>query len=117
MTTTETSKLLSLISSTYRREFSGANDAELALQMGLWQKAFADTDYAEVLSAVQNYIFTDRTGFAPVIGKIKEMLEGGQEKKDVGALNRRPYPQSFIDAVHKFLAEEEAAGRYHRLPG
>lgn len=37
----------------------------------------------------------------------------GNDKTSLSwALNRRPYPQSFIDTVHKFLAEEEAAGRY-----
>ena len=30
------------------------------------------------------------------------------------ALNNRPYPQSFIDEVHQFLAAEEAAGRFKR---
>lgn len=38
----------------------------------------------------------------------KNAPKGGWE------LNNRPYPQSFIDTVHNFLAEEEKAGRYKR---
>ena len=104
MTTTETSKLLTLISSTYRREFSNASDADLALQIGLWQKAFADVPYEKVLAAVQSFIFSDTAGFAPVIGKIREILlqEGGMDEAEAWALVSRACQNGLYGAKKEF---------------
>ncbi len=63
-----------MLSMTYRREFSTFSQEEAELFAGLWQKAFADVPAEKVSEAVQNYIFTDKTGFAPTIGMINSMV-------------------------------------------
>lgn len=74
MTKQDTMKILSLLSMTYRRELTGLSEQERETQVGLWQKAFTDVPFEKVSEAVQNYIFTDKTGFAPTIGMINSMV-------------------------------------------
>ena len=79
--------------------------------ISLWLSIFPDDSFEAVNTAIISLI-SKGAKFAPVIGEIKAEMDNGKPKND-WALNRRPYPQSFIDEVHQFLAEEEAAGRYH----
>lgn len=78
--------------------------------ISLWLSFFGNDSYEDVNNAIASLI-NKGAKFVPVIGEIKaEMAKDGP--KGDWALNHRPYPQSFINAVHKFLAEEESAGRY-----
>ena len=73
---------------------------------------FADDSFETVSGAITTII---RSGakFAPSVGEIRAEIDKVNPKSS-WELNRRPYPQSFINTVKRFLAEEEAAGRYKK---
>lgn len=48
-------------------------DDKATPRVKLWSTMFADEPYNLVLTAVQQYLATDTKGFAPTIGKIKEI--------------------------------------------
>ena len=79
--------------------------------ISLWLNIFSDDSFEAVNGAIVSLI-SKGAKFAPVIGEIKAEMANGKPKND-WALNHRPYPQSFINTIHKFLAEEEVAGRWH----
>lgn len=85
MTQKETAQVLSLIFSTYKREFKDHTDADKKVMLGLWTKAFEDKHYVLVMSAVEYYIFNDTSGFAPSIGNIKEIIKNASEENLGGA--------------------------------
>ena len=97
MTKQETVKLLALISSAYKREFSALTEEELNVQASLWYEAFANDPAEDVARAVKDYIFTDKTGFAPSIGKIREVVK--PQKRPI-----ETYP-SFKKTVREFMAD------------
>ena len=71
--------------------------------ISVWMKFFSGDSYTEVDSAITSLI-QGGAKFVPVIGEIRAEMDKGKPK-NTWALNQRPYPQSFIDAVHKFLEE------------
>ena len=103
----EVRRCLTTLKLAYPKAYAGMKKADGEEMISLWLTMFADDSFEEVSSAIASLI---RNGakYCPVIGEIKAEM-GKADRKDCGALNRRPYPQSFIDTVHKFLAEEEAA--------
>lgn len=75
MTTQETVQVLSLIFSTYKREFKDHTENDKKVMIGLWTTAFKDKPSALIMAAVEYYIFNDSTGFAPTIGNINNVLQ------------------------------------------
>lgn len=67
-------KILSLIFSTYKREFKDHTEEDRKIMLGLWMKAFSDKAPVLIMSAVEYYIFNDSSGFAPTIGNINDIL-------------------------------------------
>ena len=102
MTKQETVKLLALISSAYKREFSALTEEELNVQASLWYEAFANDPAEDVAKAVKDYIFTDKTGFAPSIGKIREVVK--PQKRPI-----ETYP-SFQKTVREFMEDYNRYG-------
>lgn len=74
MTQQDMAKILSLIFSTYKREFKDHSEEDRRIMLGLWTKAFADKAPVLIMSAVEYYIFNDASGFAPTIGSINNIL-------------------------------------------
>lgn len=104
----ETAKILACLKVAYPGAY---NDVSIEDTVSLWSSMFTEETYEDVKKAVYGLIEKRKSSFPPSIGEIKAEMGKDNPKTD-WALNRRPYPQSFIDDVHKFLAEEEAAGRY-----
>lgn len=113
MTRDEVRSCLKTLWLAYPNSYGGLSKAETEDMISLWLKMFANDSFESVSNAIESLINKGQK-FAPVIGEIKAEMNNGNPKSTGGELNRRPYPQSFIDTVHKFLAEEEAAGRYQR---
>lgn len=65
---------------------------------------FADDSFEDVSGAI-TAIIRNGAKFAPSVGEIRAEIDKVNPKSS-WELNRRPYPQSFIDTVHKFLREE-----------
>ena len=62
-------------------------------------------DSFETVSGAITALIQNGAKFAPSVGEIRAVLDKVNPKSS-WELNRRPYPQSFIDTVHKFLREE-----------
>lgn len=71
MTLEETSKILAVIKKEYPHAFKDLTPQEKKDKVVFWQKMFADDEYSVVGAAVEIYIATDTTGFAPIIGQLK----------------------------------------------
>jgi len=106
----ETAKILACLKVAYPAAY---NDVNIEDTVDLWANMFANENYDQVSKAVYSLIEKRKSTFPPSIGEVKAEIVK-DNPKDVGDLNRRPYPQSFINTIKKFLAEEEAAGRWHR---
>lgn len=71
MTEMEAAKILTVICECWPR-FSEGRDIRSTAR--LWQRMFANDEYAQVEAALTAYIATDTKGFAPSIGALKERL-------------------------------------------
>lgn len=108
----EVCRCLKTLKLTYPGAYSRLSAADAEEMISVWMRMFADDSFDDVNRAITSLI-KNGTKFVPTAGEIKAEMEK-LSPQSTWALNRRPYPQSFIDAVHSFLAEEEAAGRYQR---
>lgn len=72
--------------------------------IAVWLRIFTNDSFEAVSDAITSLI---RNGakFAPAAGEIRAEIDKINPKSS-WELNRRPYPQSFIDTVHRFLEEE-----------
>lgn len=66
--------VLSIMRAAYPSFYREMGKRELENIVDLWQTMFADDDPALVTGAVKAFIATDKKGFPPVIGVIKEKL-------------------------------------------
>ena len=83
MTEQETRKVLASIYVLFKREKSVLNSEEKNMEVRLWTKAFANVPYSKVSSAVETYIYTDRSGFAPTIGAINGILNEADKASEI----------------------------------
>lgn len=51
--------------------------------VNLWQTMFADYDYQLVMTALQTYITSDRSGFAPSIGQLLDIIRKLTTEEDM----------------------------------
>ena len=108
----EVIKCLKNIRLAYPNAFKSLSKKDAEEMITVWLKMFTAESFEEVDGAVTSLIQAGAK-FAPSVGDIKAEL-GKAKPQSTWELNRRPYPQSFIETVHKFLVEEEKAGRYKR---
>ena len=111
MTNEEVKGILSTFKAAFPNAFKNMGREEGNAILSLWCRELEAEGINKVRSAVSALISEKPATWVPSIGDVKREIEK-QFPQGTWALNRRPYPQSFIDTVHKFLAEEEAAGRY-----
>lgn len=74
MTKQDTYRVLGIMQAYYRDAFRGMTDDALNMTVSLWQELFADEPVALVQAAVKAYASTDKKGFMPVPGQIKEQI-------------------------------------------
>ncbi len=86
MTKQDTYQVLAALQAFYPDSFRGMTDAAAQLKVTLWQEQFADEPVALVQAAVKAYVSTDKKGFMPVPGQIKEQIAILQDK---GGLNEQ----------------------------
>lgn len=104
MTKQDTYQVLAMLQAFYPDAFRGMSDTAAQLKVTLWQEQFADEPAELVQAAVKAYISTDKKGFMPVPGQIKEQIailrnEGGLNEQDawelvVNALRNSSYGSS-----------------------
>lgn len=108
MTREETKQILMVVQAAY----PNFNPPDRAVTVDIWHRFLGDYTYAQVDAAVDTYIRSDTSGFAPDIGKVIEKL---QTLFMESSLNEMAAWEMVLRAIRNsgYHAEEEFA----RLPG
>lgn len=106
MTKLDTYQVLGILRSFYPGSFVGSDDEE-RLRIALWQEQFADEPATLVQAAVKAYVSTDKKGFMPVPGQIKEQIavlrdKGGLNEQDAWELVTNALRNSSYGSVEEF---------------
>ena len=103
----DTYQVLATLQAFYPDSFRGMTDAAAQMKVALWQDIFADEPAALVQAAVKAYVSTDKKGFMPVPGQIKEQIAilrdtGGLNEQDAWELVTKALCNSSYGAVEEF---------------
>lgn len=106
MTKQDTYQILGILRAIYPGSFVGSDDEE-RLRVTLWQKIFADESATEVRRAVESFVATDKKGFMPVPGQIKEQIAilrdgGGLNEQDAWELVTNALRNSSYGSAEEF---------------
>ena len=82
MTKQDTYQVLGVLRSFYPN-VSVASDEDERLRLTLWHEQFANEPGAVVLAAVKAFVATDKKGFMPVPGQIKEQIAIIRDRKEM----------------------------------
>lgn len=74
MTKNEVLQVLSILKVAYPNSYKDMTKTDANALVMLWERQFADYEYPTVQSAIDAIISTDTSGFAPSVGKVKEMI-------------------------------------------
>ena len=74
MTIQETSLIMDILNASYPRFYSGLSKDEKYKTAILWAEIFKNDPAQSVAQTVKEFISTDKKGFPPAIGQIKEKL-------------------------------------------
>ena len=74
MTKQETYRVMAVLQAIYPDSFRGMSEAAAQMKVEIWNKIFADDPADTVEAAVMAYIATDKKGFMPTPGQIKEQM-------------------------------------------
>lgn len=74
MTKQDTYKVLLVFQTFYRDSFKELSNEAAQLTLELWHELFKDEPVEEVVAAAKAFVATDKKGFPPVPGQIKEQL-------------------------------------------
>ena len=74
MTVAETGQIMDVLATAYPQFYARQTPKELDRAVTLWAAMFADDDYDTVLAAVRAFIVSDKKGFPPHIGAIKDRM-------------------------------------------
>lgn len=107
MTKQDTYQVLAVLQAFYPDAFRGMTDAAVHLKVALWQEMFADEPATLVQAAVKAYVSTDKKGFMPVPGQIKEQIavlrdKGGLNEQDAWELVTNALRNSIYGSVEEF---------------
>lgn len=107
MTKQDTYQVLATLQAFYPDSFRGMTDSAAQLKVTLWQEQFADEPATLVQAAVKAYVSTDRKGFMPVPGQIKEQIsilrdQGGLNEQDAWELVTNALLNSSYGSAEEF---------------
>lgn len=107
MTKQDAYQVLAILQAFYPDAFRGMTDAAVQLKVALWQEQFADEPATLVQAAVKAYVSTDKKGFMPVPGQIKEQItilrdKGGLNEQDAWELVTKALCNSSYGSVEEF---------------
>ncbi len=108
MTKQDTYQVLATLQAFYPDSFRGMTDTAAQLKVTLWQEQFADDPATLVQAAVKAYVSTDKKGFMPVPGQIKEQIallrdKGGLSEQDAWELVIKALSNSSYGSVEEFF--------------
>lgn len=107
MTKQDTYKVLSIFQTFYKDHFRDLSNEAAQLTVELWQKMFADESGEEVVAAAEAYVTTDRKGFPPVPGQIKELIsvlrnQNGMSEQDAWEMVNNALRNSSYGSAEEF---------------
>lgn len=107
MTKQDTYQVLATLQAFYPDSFRGMTEASSKMKVALWHELFADEPAALVQAAVKAYVSTDKKGFMPVPGQIKEQIsilrhQGGLNESDAWELVTNALCNSSYGSVEEF---------------
>lgn len=107
MTKQDTYKVLLVFQTFYKDHFRDLSNEAAQLTLELWQKMFADEPGEEVVAAAEAYVATDRKGFPPVPGQIKELIsvlrnQNGMSEQDAWEMVNNALRNSSYGAAEEF---------------
>lgn len=105
MTNDEVKGILGTLKVAFPIAYSSMGREEANVIFTLWCNELEHEDGEKVRRAVSALIGEKPATYVPSIGDIKREISKLYPQSS-WELNRRPYPQSFIDTVHRFLKEE-----------
>lgn len=81
MTRKETAQVLFVLRASYPLFHRGIGREEAEEVISLWHELFSEDSFSKVMETVKSYIVTDKKGYAPSIGMIKnKMSQNGGDK-------------------------------------
>lgn len=107
MTRRETYQILGRLEAIYRDSFRGLTEEAAQLKLTLWHELLADEPFQMVRAAVDAYMLTDKKGFMPVPGQIKEQIailrdKGGLNEQDAWELVTKALCNSSYGSAEEF---------------
>lgn len=107
MTKQDTYQVLAVLQAFYPDAFRGMTDAAAQLKVELWHEQFADEPATLVQAAAKAYVSTDKKGFMPVPGQIKEQIvilrdKGGLNEQDAWELVTKALGNSSYGSAEEF---------------
>lgn len=107
MTKQDTYQVLAVLQVFYRDSFQELSNEAAQLKVELWQELFADEPVEEVVAAVKAYAATDRKGFPPVPGQIKEQIavlrnQNGMSEQDAWEMVNNALRNSSYGSAEEF---------------
>ena len=107
MTKQDTYQVLATLQAFYPDSFRWMTDSAAQLKVTLWQEQFADDPATLVQAAVKAFVSTDKKGFMPVPGQIKEQIsilrdQGGLNEQDAWELVTDALRNSSYGSVEEF---------------
>lgn len=107
MTRQDTYQMMAVLQAFYPDSFRGLSDDAAQMKVTLWQEQFADEPATLVQAAVKAYVSTDKKGFMPVPGQIKEQIailrdKGGLNEQDAWELVTKALGNSSYGSTEEF---------------
>lgn len=77
--------------------FPNFNPKDKKATINLWFMMLSDYTYEQVSSALKEYILTEKTGFAPSIGQIANLVKAQKERKYFEELERMLLSDTYMN--------------------
>lgn len=100
MTRDETKLIIKVLTTTY----PNYKPRDLSETVDIWSSMLTDYDYQTIAQALQKYILSDTSGFAPSIGQVIGMISTSKmaEPLEAWALVRKALRNSYYESVEEF---------------
>ena len=107
MTKQDTYQVLSVFQTFYRDSFKELSNEAAQLTLELWYELFKDEPVEEVVAAAKAFVATDKKGFPPVPGQIKEQIavlrnQNGMSEQDAWEMVNSALRNSSYGSAEEF---------------
>lgn len=121
MTRDETLKIMAVLKATYPNFYKDMTRRDAEGVVALWTDMFSEDSYNAVAAAVKAFIASDRKGFPPVVGQVKQrVMELASAKALPGNVRRgsekeAAWMRRYINVDHGGLGRISQYAREHGI--